>query len=129
MRNESFNRHIGFPISSKPSLPSRSLMGASPTPRRRPSLWPRSRELRFRGCSRPALLGLLATAVIFFSMNRIGFTAPLLPVPVSTAPTNGDQNPYGVRFVSGLTGGTLKAGDILVSNFNNGANPWVPGLP
>jgi hypothetical protein len=39
----------------------------------------------------------------------------------STVPANGDQNPYGVAFVSHL-GGLLKAGSILVSNFNNGMN-------
>jgi hypothetical protein len=43
---------------------------------------------------------------------------------LSTVPANGDQNPYGVAFVpSGFRGrGVLRSGDILVSNFNNGAN-------
>jgi hypothetical protein len=45
---------------------------------------------------------------------------------VSTVPANGDVNPYGVAFVpSGFptpTGGKLKAGDLLVSNFNNSSN-------
>ncbi|MGD0832470.1 MAG: hypothetical protein ABR907_16165 [Terracidiphilus sp.] len=51
-----------------------------------------------------------------------------LPSPVraaSTVPANGDVNPYGVAFVPNnfITGaGALKAGDILVSNFNNSAN-------
>ena len=42
----------------------------------------------------------------------------------STVPKNGDVNPYGVAFVpAGFPGGgLLKAGDILVSNFNNKAN-------
>ncbi len=57
--------------------------------------------------------------------------APILPrlstVPtlsVSTVPPNGDVNPYGVAFVpDGFpAGGPLQPGDILVSNFNNGAN-------
>jgi DNA-binding beta-propeller fold protein YncE len=39
----------------------------------------------------------------------------------STVPANGDVNPYGVAIV-GQTVGNLKAGDILVSNFNNSAN-------
>ena len=51
-----------------------------------------------------------------------------LPSPVhsvSTVPTNGDVNPYGVaiirkNFLSGA--GPLRAGDILVSNFNNKNN-------
>jgi hypothetical protein len=55
---------------------------------------------------------------------------PIIPPPnqktlsVSTVPANGDQNPYGVAFVpKGFPkGGPLDAGDILVSNFNDGAN-------
>jgi len=48
-----------------------------------------------------------------------------LPAPVvSTVPSNGDVNPYGVFFVpKGVpSGGVLASGDILVSNFNNSAN-------
>lgn len=43
---------------------------------------------------------------------------------VSTVPSNGDLNPYGVTFVhpSFPTGGAASGGDILVSNFNNSAN-------
>jgi hypothetical protein len=49
---------------------------------------------------------------------------PFLPTQVravSTVPTNGDQNPYGVAFVPpGFPGGGLiSPGDILISNFNN----------
>ncbi len=42
----------------------------------------------------------------------------------STIPANGDVNPYGVAFVpNGFpAGGAIAAGDVLVSNFNNGAN-------
>ena len=42
----------------------------------------------------------------------------------STVPSNGDVNPYGVAFVpDGFpAGGLLAEGDVLVSNFNNGAN-------
>jgi len=54
-------------------------------------------------------------------------TKPLIPLPppsVSTVPTNGDVNPYGVAFVPNhvRTGGMLNPGDILVSNFNNSQN-------
>jgi len=54
-------------------------------------------------------------------------SAPFLPSPVvtvSTVPANGDVNPYGVAFVpqSFPTGGTIQAGDLLVSNFNNNQN-------
>jgi hypothetical protein len=53
---------------------------------------------------------------------------PFLPSPVhsvSTVPSNGDVNPYGVavikkNFLSGA--GPLRTGDILVSNFNNNQN-------
>ena len=43
---------------------------------------------------------------------------------VSTVPPNGDVNPYGVAFVPQdfPNGGSLQAGDILVSNFNNSTN-------
>ena len=43
---------------------------------------------------------------------------------VSTVPSDGDLNPYGVAFVPrGFRGrGKLSPGDILVSNFNNSAN-------
>ena len=42
----------------------------------------------------------------------------------STIPANGDVNPYGVAFVpDGFAGGgTIAAGDVLVSNFNNSDN-------
>ncbi|HEY6483531.1 MAG TPA: hypothetical protein VIY54_08375 [Steroidobacteraceae bacterium] len=42
----------------------------------------------------------------------------------STIPDNGDINPYGVAFVPRKFpgGGTLESGDVLVSNFNDGAN-------
>ncbi|MGH7439547.1 MAG: hypothetical protein ACRENE_27985 [Polyangiaceae bacterium] len=42
----------------------------------------------------------------------------------STVPANGDLNPYGVAFVpSGFpSGGILRPGDVLVSNFNDGGD-------
>lgn len=42
----------------------------------------------------------------------------------STVPANGDVNPYGVAFVAeGFPkGGSIVAGDVLVSNFNNAGN-------
>jgi hypothetical protein len=51
----------------------------------------------------------------------------ILPFPtinVSTIPSNGDVNPYGVAFVpNGFpAGGLLEPGDLLVSNFNNSQN-------
>ncbi|MGA3133553.1 MAG: PEP-CTERM sorting domain-containing protein [Terracidiphilus sp.] len=49
---------------------------------------------------------------------------PLLPPSVSTIPSNGDVNPYGVVFAPSNTPktGILQPGNILVSNFNNSQN-------
>ena len=49
---------------------------------------------------------------------------PLLPPSVSTVPSNGDVNPYGVVFAPSNIPktGVLQPGNILVSNFNNSAN-------
>ncbi len=49
---------------------------------------------------------------------------PFAPPTVSTIPSNGDLNPYGVAFVPAQfpTGGALNPGDVLVSNFNNSQN-------
>jgi hypothetical protein len=63
-------------------------------------------------------------------------SGPLIPslsaVPqmsVSTVPSNGDMNPYGVAFVpQGFPkDGLLEPGDILVSNFNNSGNAQGTG--
>jgi DNA-binding beta-propeller fold protein YncE len=42
----------------------------------------------------------------------------------STVPSNGDVNPYGIAFVpAGFpSGGILRAGDVIVANFNNSGN-------
>ena len=50
--------------------------------------------------------------------------AATTPQVVPTVPPNGDLNPYGVAFVPDdfAAGGRLHPGDILVSNFNDGAN-------
>jgi hypothetical protein len=72
------------------------------------------------------LLGLTALA-LSTSVALAQDTKPLIPLPppsVSTIPSNGDVNPYGVAFVPNhfRTGGMLNPGDILVSNFNNNQN-------
>ena len=70
------------------------------------------------------------------AIPRLSPKAPIVPnLPngafqtLTTVPTNGDQNPYGVAFVpQGFpTGGPLHPGDILVSNFNNSANQQGTG--
>jgi len=40
---------------------------------------------------------------------------------VSTVPKSGDVNPYGIAIVP-ASKGSLKAGDILISNFNDKKN-------
>ena len=49
-------------------------------------------------------------------------SGPFVPVQGSTIPANGDLNPYGLAVVpKGFPGSVLKPGELLVSNFNNGA--------
>jgi hypothetical protein len=78
-----------------------------------------------------ACIFAVAAAVTILPAERLmAFTdnqTRVLPFPtltVSTVPSNGDVNPYGVAFVpEGFpTGGTLNPGDLLVSNFNNWNN-------
>jgi hypothetical protein len=40
---------------------------------------------------------------------------------INTVPDNGDQNPYAI-VVAPVSSGTVKAGDVLVGNFNNSTN-------
>ncbi len=51
------------------------------------------------------------------------------PTTVSTVPSNGDQNPYGVAYVpAGFpTNGAIRPGDVLVSNFNDAMNSQGTG--
>lgn len=47
---------------------------------------------------------------------------------VSTVPSNGDGNPYGVAFVpQGFRGGGLEPGDVLASNFNSSSGTQGTG--
>ncbi len=62
----------------------------------------------------PFAIATAGGATFLGSLTHIQFVA-------STIPANGDVNPYGVAIVP-RTVGTLVAGDILVSNFNNGGN-------
>ncbi len=74
----------------------------------------------------------LSTGLVVAALAAGGLIVPVIPnlpanptLPaVSTVPSNGDQNPYGVAFVPPgfAPGGPLHAGDILVSNFNNSSN-------
>ncbi len=90
------------------------------------------------GMSLPAHLGSRAAEVfsVHITSNKnqkpMGHQNPSflsqLPVApqntVSTVPSNGDVNPYGVAYVPSnfAPGGLLNPGDVLVANFNNSQN-------
>ena len=61
--------------------------------------------------------------ILFCAVSALLATADAstLQTIASTVPSNGDVNPYGL-FVVPATVGTLTAGNLLVSNFNNSAN-------
>ena len=71
-----------------------------------------------------AALFMTCSSALAFDDDEEGSLIASLPsspsLSVSTIPSNGDLNPYGVAFVPhGFPGGgPLKSGDILVSNFN-----------
>jgi len=73
-----------------------------------------------------ALLALATGSLISIGASADGDFGAFLPKSItsSTIPGNGDLNPYGVAFVPfGFpSGGTIAAGDVLVSNFNNIGN-------
>jgi hypothetical protein len=88
-----------------------------------------------RFCSKKSRLNLwmpFVGALLFCALTpdllkAQGEDRPFLPGPVrvvSTVPSNGDLNPYGVAFVPANfpTGGTINPGDVLVSNFNASSN-------
>src|SRR6202140_5318812 len=71
---------------------------------------------------------LLALSAVISSSPSVANDEHLLLPPLktintiaSTVPGNGDINPYGMAQVKHTTG-NLRAGHILVSNFNNGSN-------
>ncbi|HUE12718.1 MAG TPA: hypothetical protein VMR25_01020 [Planctomycetaceae bacterium] len=75
---------------------------------------------------------MLSAAAIVPAAAHGSFISHLAAAPAvdaSTVPGNGDENPYGVAFVpSGFpSGGKLRAGDVLVSNFNNFNNSQGTG--
>jgi hypothetical protein len=81
---------------------------------------------RLNPCARASYRTLSAAALALLLGTAAQATAqdgpPFLPelIVSSTIPLNGDLNPYGVAFVpKGFPAGTLRPGDVLVSNFNN----------
>ena len=75
------------------------------------------------GASLALLLLLPATMAIAGDADDQAVLPPLKTITTlgSTIPGNGDLNPYGVAQVKRTTG-NLRAGHILVSNFNNSGN-------
>ncbi len=74
---------------------------------------------------RPLATALLTfVAATFVCAQDTHTIFPLMPDSVSTVPSNGDVNPYGVAFAPKnlRAGWTLQPGDILVSNFNDNNN-------
>jgi hypothetical protein len=74
--------------------------------------------------------GIKACVTVIFVVAACGLSsyarentvsASGIVVVASTVPANGDVNPYGIARVP-QSKGSLVAGNILVSNFNNGAN-------
>jgi len=65
-----------------------------------------------------AILALLPCQPVHADFS---FFRPFLPLQVSTAPANGDLNPYGLAFVPHIfpSGGALIPGQMLISNFND----------
>ncbi len=80
-----------------------------------------SKAMRFLSAASLAAVAAFATAA---QAQPAAFLPPQV-YDISTVPSNGDVNPYGVAFIpSGFQAGTgpLLPGDILVSNFNNNLN-------
>jgi uncharacterized protein (TIGR03118 family) len=77
--------------------------------------------------------GLFGSLAPIPTLSRLAPIVPNLPKgafqTLSTVPSNGDVNPYGVAFVpfNFPAGGTIAPGDILVSNFNNSSNQQGTG--
>jgi hypothetical protein len=85
--------------------------------------------------NRPLLISLFivcaAAAALAEDEDRRIIPPPPTPVlSVSTVPSNGDSNPYGVAFVPKdfPSDGLLSPGDILASNFNDATNTQGTGF-
>jgi hypothetical protein len=83
---------------------------------------------RRKGLAKAALSAVLCTMIVCGASGpALADDNRLLPpatVTSSTVPANGDVNPYGVAYVPQgfVSHGTVSAGDLLVSNFNNAKN-------
>jgi hypothetical protein len=86
-----------------------------------------SRRRGSRASTFPGLVALFGVLLLAGTRSDAETTdGAFLPqlIVSSTVPANGDLNPYGVAFVPANvpTGGAIKVGDVLVSNFNNSNN-------
>src|ERR1700693_177337 len=72
-------------------------------------------------CALAALLAPLFSAPSFADSHAVLPPLKTVSVIASTVPGNGDINPYGMAQVKRTTG-NLRAGHILISNFNNGSH-------
>lgn len=86
---------------------------------------PRSAASRRRLKPSLASVAGLVSALLIVALANAARAAsmPIVPLQISTAPANGDLNPYGLAEVpAGFPEGSIKSGELLVSNFNNSAN-------
>jgi hypothetical protein len=97
-----------------------------------PTVTPRRRARAHAVGALAAFAGLLACVLVSpgaaaaFDHPFIGSFKKLSTIG-STVPSNGDLNPYGIVNVA-TSAGKLVAGDILISNFNNGGSPPTGNL-
>jgi hypothetical protein len=87
---------------------------------------------RVRGRRLWAALAGLLTCLALPPAAASAFDHPFLSFKTvtavgSTVPANGDQNPYGIVAIP-TTAGSLVAGNILISNFNNAGSPPTGNL-
>jgi hypothetical protein len=82
---------------------------------------PSHRRLKRYLASVAGLVSAVLT-VCFAHPARAG-SMPIVPLQISTSPANGDLNPYGRAEVPAeFPEGSIRAGQLLVSNFNNATN-------
>jgi sugar lactone lactonase YvrE len=71
-----------------------------------------------------ALLVWFVGATLMLPLARqTAVAGPVVPLQISTSPSNGDLNPYGlINVPRGFPAGSISKGQLLVSNFNDTAN-------
>src|SRR5262245_21403915 len=82
----------------------------------------RSSRIRVRAAALAQAVALLALLLPGRPVHAdFDFSGPFLPLQVSTVPSNGDTNPYGLAFVPSdfPFGDGLRPGQLLISNFND----------